>query len=493
MSLAPEPPLPPFLFPARSPRERRWLARLRADGRIRKIGPRLYTSLPEDRVAAAVRQSWSTIVSALFPGVLVSHRTAFEYVPSPEGVVFVTSTTNRTVSYPGLDVEFIRGPGPLPDDPRFLELHASSLARTFLENLSHDPRRARPRTVPIERVEQRLEQILRDGGEAELVALRDRAREIARELGWRAEMTRLDALVGALLGTRPAGHLVSATARARAAGEPFDPACLERLQLLFGELRTRSLPRRRDTFEGARHAQNKAFFEAYFSNYIEGTRFDVEDAEEIVFERKIPAGRPVDAHDILGTFEIVSDPTEMRRTPASFAGLLELLRTRHRRMLERRPEVAPGTFKEKPNRAGDTEFVAPASVIGTLRKGHELYDGLPAGLPRAIFVMFLVADVHPFNDGNGRIARVMMNAELAAAGAPTIIIPTVFRDDYLQALRKLTRRHRPDSIVDALVKAAAFSHLDFADYPRVLAELRRRNWFRDPDDARIDASPTIAS
>ena len=30
--------------------------------------------------------------------------------------------------------------------------------------------------------------------------------------------------------------------------------------------------------------------------------------------------------------------------------------------------------------------------------------------------MFLVSEAHPFADGNGRTARIMMNAELIAAG-----------------------------------------------------------------------------
>lgn len=80
-----------------------------------------------------------------------------------------------------------------------------------------------------------------------------------------------------------------------------------------------------------------------------------------------------------------------------------------------------------------------------------------------------------------------MNAELASAGQPTIIIPTVYRDHYLQALRALTRQHRPDPLISALVKAQAFSNLDFTSYPSILQELRRRNWFREPDDARLIA------
>jgi fido (protein-threonine AMPylation protein) len=35
-------------------------------------------------------------------------------------------------------------------------------------------------------------------------------------------------------------------------------------------------------------------------------------------------------------------------------------------------------------------------------------------------MMFLISEVHPFADGNGRIARIMMNAELVAAGEERI-------------------------------------------------------------------------
>jgi hypothetical protein len=339
------------------------------------------------------------------------------------------------------------------------------------------------RALPIEQLEARLEQILHVAGEPELNKLRDRAREIASELGWNRAFARLDGLIGALLGTR-SGQVTSAIDKARAASEPFDPRCLERLQLLFAELRT-PLPELLDPVEAPDHVRNKAFFESYFSNYIEGTTFDIAEAEQIVFDNRIPANRPKDAHDIVGTFAVVSDPGEMRRVPQTLEQLVELVRARHGTMMARRPEVEPGVFKTRPNRAGDTEFVDPAYLLGTLRKGMELYASVPRGLARAIFMMFLVADVHPFVDGNGRAARIMMNAELVSAGHSTIIIPTVFRDDYVNALRALTRRHRAAVLVQVLVKAHRFSHLVFSPYPAILKDLTRRNWFREPDEARI--------
>jgi hypothetical protein len=470
------------LFPGVTSTDRRRLATLKAAGRIRLVGPRLYVSVPDADTAATVRRSWSTIVARLFPAALVSHRTALEFVPSPAGEVFITGTSNREVRYPGLVLRFVRGPGPLPDDPKFLTIRSSSLPRALLENLSAR-KASRARVLPLEDVETRLEQLLHTSGEVELNRVRDRAREIADELGWRAELARLDTLIGTLLGTRR-GKVASEVARARADGEPFEPACLERLQLLFAELRA-PLPALVDTVATPGHVTNKAFFEAYFSNYIEGTTFEVAEAEAIVFDKQIPAARPKDAHDVLGTFEIVSDLGEMRRTPQTFDELVALLQARHATMMARRPEAAPGAFKTAPNRAGDTVFVDPAYVRGTLRKGWELGRDLAPGLARAIFMAFLVSDVHPFVDGNGRLSRIMMNAELVSAGQSTIIIPTVYRDDYLLALRALSRRHRAAPLVQALLRAHRFSHREFSPYPAALAELTRRNWFREPDEARL--------
>ena len=475
-------PLPPILFSATNSTDRKRLAELKKSGRIRSVSPRLYVSVPANETARTLRDGWSLVVGTLFPEALLTHRTALEFKPGPDGEVFITASTNRRVHYPGLTLHFVRGPDALPDDPPFLSLRSSSLARAFLENLSTRAR-DRVRTLPREMVEARLEQILHVGGEAELQAIRERAREIADNFGWKAQFRGLDTLIGTLLGTRD-GAVSSPVARARAIGEPFDTTRVERLSLLFGELRT-PLAELPDTFTAPDHSRNKAFIDAYFSNYIEGTTFDIAEAEEIVFDRKVPAARPKDAHDILGTFELVSDPAEMHRTPVTFDAFLDLLRSRHARMMASRPEAEPGRFKTRPNRAGDTEFVHPDYVRGTLRKGFEMYEGVRKGLPRAIFMMFLVAEVHPFVDGNGRTARIMMNAELSSGGLTTIIIPTVYRDDYVSALRAFSRRDRPTPLVTMLVKAHRFSHLEFSPYRALLSEITRRNWFREPDEARI--------
>src|SRR5690606_30968861 len=96
-------------------------------------------------------------------------------------------------------------------------------------------------------------------------------------------------------------------------------------------------------------------------------------------------------------------------------------------------------------------------VRGTLIQGFDFYRGLNDPFAKAAYMMFMVSEVHPFLDGNGRLARVMMNAELVAAGQTKIIIPTVFREDYLGALRQLTRRNEPDTFIRMLQRAQQLS------------------------------------
>ena len=141
----------------------------------------------------------------------------------------------------------------------------------------------------------------------------------------------------------------------------------------------------------------------------------------------------------------------MGRTPGEFGELTSLLRERHRTIMAGRPETQRGEFKVEENRAGLTVFVAPELVRGTLEEGFALYRSLESSFERAVYMTFLVSEVHPFADGNGRIARVMMNAELVAGGDERIIIPTVFHGDYLAALRALSRTGRPEPLVRVMV------------------------------------------
>jgi len=128
----------------------------------------------------------------------------------------------------------------------------------------------------------------------------------------------------------------------------------------------------------------------------------------------------------------------MGRRPASADEFVEMLREWHRIILGGRPDKRPGILKRVQNQAGRTGFVAPDLVEGTLRRGYEILDTLRTPTQRSAFAAFLVAEIHPFDDGNGRLARAVMNAEYVAGDEQRAVIATISRDDYLRALPYLS-------------------------------------------------------
>ena len=227
------------------------------------------------------------------------------------------------------------------------------------------------------------------------------------------------------------------------------------------------------------------FYDAYFSNYIEGIEFTVDEADQIVFDEVVPADRPRDAHDIIGTYHLVADPIEMKRTPRTSDEFIELLRARHSAVMEDRPDASPGHFKTRANRSGATTFVAPSLVEATLRAGFEAGAGLLDPFARAMFLTLLVTEVHPFTDGNGRIARIMMNAELVASGQVRIIVPTVARTDYFGSLKLATNSARFEALANVLRFLQRYTaQVDFSSRPNAYRDLARTNAFVEPSIAR---------
>jgi Fic family protein len=159
----------------------------------------------------------------------------------------------------------------------------------------------------------------------------------------------------------------------------------------------------------------------------------------------------------LGTYQIVSSKKEMQITPSTPEEFLKIVSFRHSVLMSARDDKKPGLFKDKNNFAGSTAFVDYQLVRGTLEQSFGFYTALDHPFAKAAYIMFVISEVHPFLDGNGRIARVMMNAELVKSGQSKIIIPTVYREDYLGALKKFTKQRKCDTYVKMLQRAHEFS------------------------------------
>ena len=455
------------------------------DGTLRKIAPKVYTTNMEDSPETIVARNLFYILGQLFPHAVISHRSAFELKQTETGDIFLTYNYSRNVSLPGITVHLLEGPMGTEHDMPFIEnLFVSSNERRMLENLQKG--RARNGSVskcmPREVIEENLEKMLQVNGETGINAFRDKARDVAKELGMDGEFEALNSIVSALLTTKPSTILTSPKAVARANGLPYDGERVKLFELLFKALKNDVFADIDEPNQTTAEFRNFAFFESYFSNYIEGTEFEIEEAWEIVETGKPMPARNADSHDVLGTFQIVASRREMRRTPQTAEELIEILQERHRVMMAARPDRDPGMFKMKNNHAGDTHFVDYTLVRGTLMKGFEYYQALESPFAKALFMLFMISEVHPFNDGNGRISRIMMNAELVHADQSKIIIPTVFREDYLNALRRLTRKGDPSVIVRAISRVRQFSsNITGEDFEATKEYLEKCYAFKDGD------------
>ena len=487
--------LPEILFSRRDQvAESRRVLRLAADKVVRRIVPGVYTSNLTSPLENVVLRKWTQLVAHLVPDALVSHRSAFDGGPR-NGVLVVSSPdTRRKIELPGLVIDVVPGAPALTDgdvdDLKFVELHISGPARRYLENLTRG-RGWAPRVLSPSEMETTLEQVANVRGATGLNQLRDQACQIAPALGLEREAERLDRLIGTLQGTRKS-TLATATSVARSRGNPYDANRVDLFTTLFEELNKRTFPVIPEATSTPAAKDNFGFFEAYFSNYIEGTEFTVEEAESIVFKGVIIPNRDADSHDVLGTYEAATRSPWRDRLPADVDSFLEWLRLTHALIMERRPAALPGQWKTRLNQAGSTIFVIPDLVVGTLREGFSRLTALADPLARALMMMIIVSEVHPFADGNGRTARLAMNSILSAEGRCRIIVPTISRGNYLQSLKAFSAYKHVDPYIRVMSGLNQWS-AGF-DYTRSVAALTER--FRRigvfEDEAELNLAAMLA-
>lgn len=428
---------------------------------------------------AIVRRNWTRILAALVPGAVVSYRSAYVGGLAADGVIYLShpSNYNRKIELRGIRAVLVKGSGPLPGDAPLGndKLFFASRPRQLLENLSPE-RGARGKSAGGKAVEERLVSILNASGEMALNRIRDTARELAAPLALQGEFEKLDKLIGALLATHATRALKTSEGKLVAKGTPVDAERMARFEILAAKLRSEPLPHRSAVAVNEPARSNFAFLESYFSNFVEGTEFAIEEARDIALRGRIVEQRPKDSHDILGVFKLAIQSPWRDAVPSLEGDFPAELAKRHALMMEKRPENNPGHFKLQPNRAGGTWFVEPQFVRGTLIEGSSLARSVPEGLPRAIYYAFLISEVHPFDDGNGRISRIVMNAELSRTGEARIIIPTLFHEEYVDCQRQLSRQNEPIGIIHALTLMQRWTiAFDFSEVNILIDAVKKTN------------------
>lgn len=180
----------------------------------------------------------------------------------------------------------------------------------------------------------------------------------------------------------------------------------------------------------------------YSSNALEGNTLDLVETKVVLEDGLTINGKPMKDHletlghaaafDVLLTFGKQETFTE------------EDIKTLHRLFYSKIDDTQAGCYRTKQVivTGADIDFPKPdeiASKMDNLIKHlAELKQNLHP-VEYAAMVHALFVNIHPFIDGNGRVARLLMNLALLQSGYNITIIPPVVRADYIRALQSTNK------------------------------------------------------
>lgn len=189
----------------------------------------------------------------------------------------------------------------------------------------------------------------------------------------------------------------------------------------------------------------------YSSNALEGNSLTISETKVIIEDGLTVSGKPLkDIYEATGHAEAYDFMLETARggeLQISEETILNL----HRLFYHRFDAKEAGRYRTEQVFISGTEYIPPtAEEVPELMKAFvsdiaERQDKLHPVL-LAAFVHQRLVDIHPFKDGNGRTARLLMNLVLVNKGYQVVQIPPVLRLDYIQALKAAQRSEKPSDI-----------------------------------------------
>jgi Fic family protein len=179
----------------------------------------------------------------------------------------------------------------------------------------------------------------------------------------------------------------------------------------------------------------------YTSNAIEGNTLTLRETAELIEHGITVGGKPLRDHlEAVDHYEAVLWVRELAAKTTSIDETT--VRELHRLIVFRsQPEIV-GTYSTLPRRIAGSPVVFPNAVkIPGLMKEYGEWFSKAAPEPATSFdAHFRLVAIHPFADGNGRTARLLMNLLLLRGGYPPVAVRPVDRNTYLDKLEHASMR-----------------------------------------------------
>ncbi|GAA2099105.1 Fic family protein [Brevibacterium salitolerans] len=197
------------------------------------------------------------------------------------------------------------------------------------------------------------------------------------------------------------------------------------------------IEQRRTQMKGGLYHLNQVQM-AFNTNRIEGSALDAEQTRYI-YETRTVAGDNVSVDDVVETvnsFELFDEMLDRMAEPITAATMKDYHRILKRGTADaRRPAFAVGDWKRQANVVGGGGTTPPAEVSEAI---EDLLTRTPEQMSFEDIVDFHHAfeAIHPFQDGNGRVGRMLMFQQCLQNGIMPFIVLDAQKAFYYRGLHE---------------------------------------------------------
>jgi Fic family protein len=205
---------------------------------------------------------------------------------------------------------------------------------------------------------------------------------------------------------------------------------------------------------------------AYSSNALEGSTLTESETKVILEDGLTVSGKPLREHmEALGHRDALAWLFTVYQQGYTEATIREL----HQLFFHRIDQTEAGCYRRENVLITGTDYLPPRheQVPALMAKFGSSY--LPEWHPikHAAMAHTELVNIHPFVDGNGRTARLLMNLILLRAGYPIALIPPIYRTRYIEA----TKAGNKGDVMPFLGLLSQVAEQSLRDYLRLLEGL----------------------
>lgn len=209
----------------------------------------------------------------------------------------------------------------------------------------------------------------------------------------------------------------------------------------------------------------------YSSNALEGNSLTLSETKVLLEDGITVGGKPIrDCYEATGHAKAYDYMLSIARS-GDLAVTEDAIRRLHFLFYNGIDPDAAGQYRTGQVFITGTEYVPPAAedVPACMAALIKELPGKRAALHPVEFAAYAhrrLEDIHPFQDGNGRTARLLMNLLLINQGYCVVSIPPILRHEYNTALQQAQRTQNPTD--EAFVKLIAECEMEAQrDYCRM--------------------------